>query len=56
MWQATNLNKRDITLDLASDEGRDLARSLVRDADVVVENFSPGWSSSSGWTMNRWSS
>ncbi len=41
MWQATNLNKRDITLDLTSEEGRDLARRLVRDADVVVENFSP---------------
>ncbi len=41
MWQGTNLNKRDITLDLTSDRGRDLARRLVRDADVVVENFSP---------------
>ena len=41
MWQGTNLNKRDITLDLTSDQGRDLARLLVRDADVVVENFSP---------------
>jgi crotonobetainyl-CoA:carnitine CoA-transferase CaiB-like acyl-CoA transferase len=41
MWQATNLNKRDITLDLTSNEGRDLVRRLVRDADVVVENFSP---------------
>ncbi len=41
MWQATNLNKRDITLDLTSDDGRDIARRLVRDADVVVENFSP---------------
>lgn len=41
MWQATNLNKRDITLDLTSAAGRDLVRRLVRDADVVVENFSP---------------
>jgi crotonobetainyl-CoA:carnitine CoA-transferase CaiB-like acyl-CoA transferase len=41
MWQGTNLNKRDITLDLTSDRGRDLVRRLVRDADVVVENFSP---------------
>ena len=40
MWQGTNLNKRDITLDLTSDQGRDLVRRLVRDADVVVENFS----------------
>ena len=41
MWQGTNLNKRDITLDLTSDQGRDLVGRLVRDADVVVENFSP---------------
>jgi crotonobetainyl-CoA:carnitine CoA-transferase CaiB-like acyl-CoA transferase len=41
LWQATNLNKRDITLDLASEQGRDLVRRLVRQADVVVENFSP---------------
>jgi len=41
MWQGTNLNKRDITLDLASDHGQELIRRLVRGADVVVENFSP---------------
>ena len=41
MWQGANLNKRDITLDLTSDVGRELVRRLVRDADVVVENFSP---------------
>jgi crotonobetainyl-CoA:carnitine CoA-transferase CaiB-like acyl-CoA transferase len=41
MWQGTNLNKRDVTLDLTSGRGRDLARRLVREADVVVENFSP---------------
>jgi len=41
MWQATNLNKRDITLDLTTEKGRDLVRRLIRDADVVVENFSP---------------
>ncbi len=41
MWQGTNLNKRDITLDLTSEWGRELARRLAREADVVVENFSP---------------
>jgi crotonobetainyl-CoA:carnitine CoA-transferase CaiB-like acyl-CoA transferase len=41
MWQATNLNKRDITLDLTSDAGRVLALRLAAEADVVVENFSP---------------
>jgi crotonobetainyl-CoA:carnitine CoA-transferase CaiB-like acyl-CoA transferase len=41
MWQGTNLDKRDITLDLTSERGRELVRLLVREADVVVENFSP---------------
>ncbi len=41
LWQGTNLNKRDLTLDLTSEPGRSLARQLVAEADVVVENFSP---------------
>ncbi len=41
LWQGTNLNKRDITLDLTSAAGRELALRLVAEADVVVENFSP---------------
>ncbi|OBK92148.1 acyl-CoA hydratase [Mycobacterium asiaticum] len=41
LWQGTNLNKRDITLDLASATGRELALRLATEADVVVENFSP---------------
>ncbi len=41
MWQATNLNKRDLTLDLTSARGLEIARRLVAQADVVVENFSP---------------
>jgi crotonobetainyl-CoA:carnitine CoA-transferase CaiB-like acyl-CoA transferase len=41
LWQGTNLNKRDITLDLTSDAGREVALRLAAAADVVVENFSP---------------
>lgn len=41
LWQGTNLNKRDITLDLTSVTGRELALRLAAEADVVVENFSP---------------
>ncbi len=41
MWQGTNLNKRDLTLDLTSSRGLEIARRLVAEADVVVENFSP---------------
>ncbi len=41
IWQGTNLNKRDLTLDLTSERGLDIARRLAARADVVVENFSP---------------
>ncbi|MDG4669270.1 CoA transferase [Mycobacterium sp. 236(2023)] len=41
LWQGTNLNKRDITLDLSSRDGLEIARALASEADVVVENFSP---------------
>jgi CoA:oxalate CoA-transferase len=34
--------KRTITLNLKTDEGKDLLRDLVRTGDVLVENFAPG--------------
>jgi crotonobetainyl-CoA:carnitine CoA-transferase CaiB-like acyl-CoA transferase len=37
-----NRNKRVVTIDLASDAGREAARDLARRADVVIENFRPG--------------
>jgi crotonobetainyl-CoA:carnitine CoA-transferase CaiB-like acyl-CoA transferase len=40
IWQATNLDKRDLTLDLTRPEGRELLERLVPRADVVIENFS----------------
>ncbi|MCW5759439.1 MAG: CoA transferase, partial [Phenylobacterium sp.] len=40
-FNSVNLNKRDLTLDLRSPEGKDLFLRLVRDADVVAENFTP---------------
>jgi crotonobetainyl-CoA:carnitine CoA-transferase CaiB-like acyl-CoA transferase len=41
VFHATNTNKRSVTLDLGSDEGRRLFTELAAGADVVVENFSP---------------
>jgi crotonobetainyl-CoA:carnitine CoA-transferase CaiB-like acyl-CoA transferase len=41
-YLATNANKRSLALDLSCEEGQRLARRLIADADVVVENFRPG--------------
>jgi crotonobetainyl-CoA:carnitine CoA-transferase CaiB-like acyl-CoA transferase len=41
VFQAMNTNKRSVTLDLGSNEGRRLFLELVANADVVIENFSP---------------
>ena len=37
-----NANKRGVTLNLKSDRGKDLLKQMVRRADVLLENFSPG--------------
>ena len=41
MFHAMNTNKRSVTLDLGSEDGRRLFTQLVAGADVVIENFSP---------------
>jgi crotonobetainyl-CoA:carnitine CoA-transferase CaiB-like acyl-CoA transferase len=40
LFQATNLNKRSVAVDLTTAEGRAIVLRLVEQADVVVENFS----------------
>ena len=37
-----NRNKRSLTLDLRSAEGKDVLRRLIATADVVLDNFRPG--------------
>jgi formyl-CoA transferase len=46
-WPVIGRNKKSVTLDLRSPEGQSLARTLIRRADVVIENFRPG-------TMEKW--
>ncbi|KAG2213180.1 hypothetical protein INT47_011329, partial [Mucor saturninus] len=40
-------NKKSITLDLKTQEGRDLVKQLAEQSDVLIENFKPG-------TMEKW--
>lgn len=41
-FQSVNRNKESLVLDLVTDAGREQARRLAVEADVVVENFRPG--------------
>lgn len=37
-----NRNKRSIVIDLSQDDGKEVLRTLIKDADLVIENFRPG--------------
>ncbi|MCB0943376.1 MAG: CoA transferase, partial [Mycobacterium sp.] len=41
-WRSLGRNKKSVTLDLKSERGQQLAKELIKTADVVVENFRPG--------------
>ena len=42
-----NRNKTGLTIDLSQQEGQDFVRSLLADADIMIENFKPG-------TLEKW--
>jgi len=46
-WPVIGRNKKAITLDLRQPEGQSLFKELVRQSDVVIENFRPG-------TLEKW--
>jgi len=46
-WPVIGRNKKSVTIDLRTDEGRAIARTLIAQSDVLVENFRPG-------TLEKW--
>ncbi|MGH8806705.1 MAG: CaiB/BaiF CoA transferase family protein [Noviherbaspirillum sp.] len=41
-WYSQSRNKKSVTLNLKSPQGQQIVRDLVKDADIVIENFRPG--------------
>jgi crotonobetainyl-CoA:carnitine CoA-transferase CaiB-like acyl-CoA transferase len=41
-WMGFNTNKRGITLNIETADGREIFKKLVKQADIVVESFDPG--------------
>jgi formyl-CoA transferase len=48
-WQVQSRNKRSVALDLKDKAAQDIVRQLVKDADVLIENFRPG--AMEGWGL-----
>lgn len=46
-WTVCARNKRCVTANLRVKEGQDIVKALVREADILIENFRPG-------TMEKW--
>lgn len=41
-FMSLNRNKQSVTLNLKAEEGKDILREMVKQVDVLVENFKPG--------------
>jgi formyl-CoA transferase len=49
-WQVQSRNKKSLSLDLRKAEAQDIVRTLVKEADVLIENFRPG--TLEGWGLD----
>lgn len=49
-WQVQSRNKRSLSLDLKQPEAQDIVRTLLTEADILIENFRPG--TLEGWGLD----
>ena len=42
-WFAFNTDKRGITLDIETEDGQEILKRLVKNADILIESFPPGY-------------
>ena len=49
-WQVQSRNKRSLSLDLKQTEAQEIVRTLIAEADVLIENFRPG--TVEGWGLD----
>ncbi|MBU3624300.1 CaiB/BaiF CoA-transferase family protein [Polynucleobacter sp. AP-Latsch-80-C2] len=49
-WQVQSRNKRSLSLDLRQAEAQDIVRTLICEADILIENFRPG--TLEGWGLD----
>jgi formyl-CoA transferase len=49
-WQVQSRNKKSLSLDLKQAEAQEIIRTLVKEADVLIENFRPG--TLEGWGLD----
>ena len=48
-WYVQARNKKSVTINLKKEAGQEIVRQLVKDADIVIENFRPGVME--GWNL-----
>lgn len=56
LWQALNLGKKSVTLDLRQPRAQELCLEIVRQSDVIVENFAYGQMEEFNLTFERFRS